>query len=792
MQPILWLNELQDTHLAEVGVTCLQLRQLQAIGCPIQEGFVLPSSLFDYLVNHITWQDTLLQDFPHLNLKFDLKDPLATQELVSSIQDGICHAPIPTLWQTAYSHALSKFHSGWLMLKPYLWAEQSDQSSLPISPLFATTARYCQNQPTTFLTAIQQLWTEVFDIQNILLLQSQGMHLAQVRVSLLVQPLPTPIASGWLQIKKNHGLIQAILGSPQGLWVGESLPEQWVIDLAGKVLSQESGEQSFAHWLRSSPRETIRSEQVIAPPQPIPQHQQQAPILALETVQALTELARSLSQISSPSPITLTWTLHRPSHCRTRQLLAYYIDSDLPLPPPSYWHADTRDAVVPAPAQTEQPDVAWLLKGMGVSSGQRIAPLRVVQSLQDIQPESLADFILVTPTLDTMHLPWLRAAAGCICETGSPVSHGAILSRELGCPAIMGVQGATQALKTGQWVRMDGQSGYIYPHTDSASLTATNNIAQPPSQTQKTCTKLLATISHPDRLAQLNPQTVDGIGLIRGEWLMLNSIAPQAPSTGFSNLSVQHWQQCQQSLRQFIQAVTPSPVFYRLIDFGAIAPEAVSAFDPNRFLPDRALGVPLTGARPACRGIGCHLLDHQLLHAELRMIREIATDGITNLHLILPFVRSVQEVIFVQEQLREAGLQTGIQPPLWIMAEVPSVVYLLDQYAQMNLQGIAIGLNDFTQLLLGADRNHPDFWDCLQTNQSVVMSAVTELVKKAHQLGFQTMLCGELKPYPAEFLTQLMQAGLDAVTVGLSDLDAMHTAIAQAELKISSPSVTDS
>jgi hypothetical protein len=75
MQPIVWLNELQDTHLSEVGAACLQLRQLQGTKDSIQEGFVLPSSLLGYLVDSIDWQDSLLQDFPHLNLKFDLEPP---------------------------------------------------------------------------------------------------------------------------------------------------------------------------------------------------------------------------------------------------------------------------------------------------------------------------------------------------------------------------------------------------------------------------------------------------------------------------------------------------------------------------------------------------------------------------------------------------------------------------------------------------------------------------------------------------------------------------------------------
>jgi pyruvate, water dikinase len=782
MQPIVWLNELQDTHLSEVGVACLQLRQLQGTGCAIKEGFVLPSSLLVHLVDSIDWQNTLLQDFPHLNLKFDLENLLATQDLTNRIQEGILCAPIPTLWKSAWSQAVSSLHQPWLMLKTYLW---SDPSPLVI-PL-SSTGYLCKSQPTDLLQSVRHLWAEIFSIQNILLLKHQGIRLEQIRGSILVQPFPCPVVSGWLQVTKSHCYVQAILGGPQGLWSGEALPEQWVSDATGNILYQQSREQPFAHWLRSTPSSVLSDgDGTLDLPQPIPHHQQQASILSAETLQKLLSLGRSLSQLPFTPPITLAWILHRPPHCHHRQLLLYAVDSDLPLPPPptSLWRSAGMDV-----KQALQPEVDYLLKGIGVSPGQRVAPLLVAQSLQDIHPDSLANTILVTPTLDTIHFSWLRAAAGCICETGSPVSHAAILSRELGCPAIMGVQGATRVLQSGQWVMMDGQSGYIYPHSGAISLPLKNELAPPLHLNEKTRTKLLVTLSHPDRLVQITPHSIDGIGLIRGEWLLLNSLTEH--SSGLGHLSVKHWQACQQSLRKLIQAVSPLPVFYRLIDFGAVNPEVLSFPESHRFSPEGHRGVPFSASQPACRGLNCHLLDHQLLQAELGMLREIVAEGITNLHLILPFVRSVQEVMFCQEQLQALGLHPGKQISLWIMAEVPSVFYLLDRYAQLDLQGIAIGLNDFTQLLLGVDRNHHDFWDCLQTNRSVVMTAVTELVQKAQTLGLQTMLCGELRSYPALFLKQLIQADLGAFSVDLSDLETMHNAIAQAETELAEVASTD-
>jgi pyruvate, water dikinase len=773
MQPLVWLNELQDTHLSQVGAACLLLRQLQKEGCPIQPGFILPSPLLDFLCTKMDWQDTLLQDFLHLNLKLDVEDPASTQEIVNTIQRSLCSVPISPVWEKDWRDALQSLEHPWVILKPYLWTPTT-LSTLTSPCSFA--AQYCQNHPHLFLNTVQKLWAEVFSIQSILTLQAQGIRLEHIQVSILVQALPAPIMSGWLQIRPQACFIQSVLGSPESLWKGEALPEQWVSTSADHIPDHYPPEQCFAYWLTQPPKPYFPDfDQSPTPPKAIPLQQQQQWSLSPQILNRLLKYGRSLQQSISQVPLTLTWILHRSPPDKTPHLCLIHLDEDLPLPPP---------APRPSPLSTHDTsngkEPPYLLKGIGVSAGQIVAPVFVAESLQEIRPESLAQSILVTSSLDTMHLPWLRTAAGCICETGSPVSHGAILARELGCPAIMDAKGATQLFQTGQWVLLDGQSGHIYPHTATIATQPEHLESLSPPQSTKIKTKLLVTTSHPTRfLTSLPLANIDGIGLIRGEWLLLNSLIEDCVVPNLDNLTATHWQHSQNALRTLLEAVAPAPVFYRLIDFGAIQAETRH---PSPFSQASGLGrEPLSAARPQCRGIACHLSDNNAFRAELCMIRNLLDAGFTTMHLILPFVRSVAEVEFCQRQLQEVGLLSHPHLPLWIMAEVPSVLYLLKQYAQMGIQGIAIGLNDFTQLLLGADRNQSDFGDCVRQNQSVVMTAILQLVQQAHTLGLEIMLCGELRQYPSDFLKQLIQAGLNACTVDLGGVEPMRRAIAQAE-----------
>jgi pyruvate, water dikinase len=161
----------------------------------------------------------------------------------------------------------------------------------------------------------------------------------------------------------------------------------------------------------------------------------------------------------------------------------------------------------------------------------------------------------------------------------------------------------------------------------------------------------------------------------------------------------------------------------------------------------------------------------------------LLSQGITNLRLILPYVRSPQEVAFCVEKMRAAGIQPD-QLPLWMMAEVPSVLFALEQYRQLGLQGIAIGSSDLAQLLLGIDRDHAAFREVLNQNRSVLNDAVVQLVQRASALGLSSILCGDLllheQPNP-QWLAQLIQAGLTGVVVELDAIAKTRGAIVQAE-----------
>ena len=214
-------------------------------------------------------------------------------------------------------------------------------------------------------------------------------------------------------------------------------------------------------------------------------------------------------------------------------------------------------------------------------------------------------------------------------------------------------------------------------------------------------------------------------------------------------------------LRQFTAAFAPRPVFYRSLDR--------YAKDPSN---------PTSSSR----GILSYISDPTLFDLELEALKIITTEGFTNLNLILPFVRSVDEFEFCYRRIENIGLTTQSSFQVWIMAEVPSVMFLLPEYIRAGVRGIAIGTNDLTQLLLGVDRDRYTKSD-LNANHPAMQKAIAKLIKIAQENNIECCICGQALDHP-DLIDKLIQWGVDTISVEPEAVNRTYQAIARAEKRI--------
>jgi pyruvate,water dikinase len=231
-----------------------------------------------------------------------------------------------------------------------------------------------------------------------------------------------------------------------------------------------------------------------------------------------------------------------------------------------------------------------------------------------------------------------------------------------------------------------------------------------------------------------------------------------------------------EALRNFAGAFAPRPVTYRTIDFRTN--EFRGLRGGERFEPQEAN--PMIGYRGASR----YVREPDVFALELAALARIWDEGHRNLHVMLPFVRTTRELSGARALIAEAGLLGRPDFELWVMAEVPSVLFNLADYADLGVSGISIGTNDLTQLLLGVDRDSEVLADTFDERDPAVVSYLRQLIPRARELGLQTSICGQAPSVHPEYAELLVRAGIDAVSVNIDVVDRTRALVAAAERRV--------
>ncbi|MEM7770679.1 MAG: putative PEP-binding protein [Cyanobacteria bacterium P01_A01_bin.37] len=570
-----------------------------------------------------------------------------------------------------------------------------------------------------------------------------------------------------------------------------------------------------------------------------------AAVLPADTLKALTQLSTSLSKelntsmsmewvigqkpilspVSSnatPYPTTLldnqqAWLylaqlLPHPLAVQTQLASAHRAAATSRLPLASPHHSAPTPSTSTAPPESSR--AMPLMTALGAAPGQVIAPVWVVD---DTPQQSIAHlpsgYVLVAADVTPDWLLDIKRAGALVSERGGMTCHAAIVARELGIPAVVGASEITQHLRTGDQVLINGDRGTIHRITSSArdasaqttrpsqaasagavpetpsqqSSAPSHPQARPPTRTHSpTRTQLMVSMSQEERLHTLRNLPIDGIGLLRGELLLPSVLNRQSLDTlmrsGQERVLIDHFVD---RLRPFLEAVYPSPVYYRSADlraheFAALLGHAHGLGDRDYATDSMLLDMepnPLLGNH----GTLSYVQNPILFQLELNVLHQLRLEGYEQLHLILPFVRTVEEFVACRQRMLEANLLQFPGFQVWIMAEVPSVLFLLPEYVKAGVSGIAIGTNDLTQLMLAVDRNHPSLSAAFDQRHPAVMRAIEQLVKTAQQLGIPCSICGEAPSQYPELVRQFVKWGVTSISVTASSVEAIHGAIAQVE-----------
>ncbi len=361
--------------------------------------------------------------------------------------------------------------------------------------------------------------------------------------------------------------------------------------------------------------------------------------------------------------------------------------------------------------------------------------------------------ILVTKVTDPDWEPLMKIASGIITEVGGVTCHAAIISRELGIPAIVGVDNATHVLKNNKKITLDctNEIGKVL----SGSVKFSKKVHDV-SKVPKTKTKILVNIGNPDLALDVSQLPVDGVGLARQEFIISSYIGEHPLKMLAEKRGKEYSDKLAEGIAKICSAFYPRKVVVRLSDFKT--DEYRSLIGGDKYEPQESN--PMIGWRGSSRYISKEY--ETAFSLECAALKKVFYNmKFNNLVIMVPFCRTIEEAIAVVKLLKKYSLGNI---PRYVMAEIPSNIILEHEFAKY-FSGFSIGSNDLTQLTLGIDRNNEKLSKEFDERNDAVKILIEQLIKEAHKDGKTVSICGEAPSNYPEFVRFLVKNNIDAISV---------------------------
>jgi pyruvate, water dikinase len=763
-----WLDQIKLQDRAKVGDKAFYLSRIMQRGYPVVPGFVVPAEILRQFLENLNSSESLVADLPHSSLHLDVTNWRQLQQVAGRLRQEILTATVPEQWVNTIFQAAREWQIGCLIFRPTLAISNPTPSTKNISGLLESV--FCRCEPEAIALGLKRTWSQIFRARSLLYWQRSGINLQQINLAVLVQPVENAIASGLLTANSSRWEIEATWGLGIAIALGEVQPDIYYIQPeTGVVLEQHLGNKMLAYGVDHGAFSQPVPNSVLTPDHSclityiLQEAQQKQYALEKEYLQQIIALGSQLvSELGKT--FTIKWTI-------TQQTTSGKLH------------------ITQVSSSQSTPHIHFI-RGLGAAGGRVVATALVIMNPQQKPEELPKGVILVVPTITPDWLPLLQQVGGIITEHGGLTSHAAILARELGITAVVNATSATTLIQTGERLLLDGDRGEVYRikgdskgemekgREENLFFPHHSNPKPPhPSVTSHLpmiATQLLVNLSQSTLIEQVQSLPVDGVGLLRSELMVLNILDGQHPNSwilgGRQAELLELWTE---QIIHFARAFLPRPVFYRSLDWRS--PDLPSLSNSLESSPQSMLGE---------RGTFSYLRNPAVFELELQALKSVQQAGYTNINLLLPFVRTVEEFIFCRRKVEQALLTEVAQFQLWMMAEVPSVLFLLPEYVKAGAAGISIGTNDLTQLLLGVDREQGELVKVFNERHPAVMSAIAQLIQMAQSAGIPCSICGQAPALYPEIIDRLVEWGITSISVEPEAVERTYQAIARAEQRI--------
>jgi pyruvate,water dikinase len=744
---LLWFKEIHKTDIPLVGGKGANLGEMVNAGIPVPYGFVVTAQAYYDFLATTSLKNKIMTELHDL----DVNDSKKLQQVSKNIETAIRAANMPDELEEQikqYYIELCGNKDRYVAVRSSATAEDLPDAS------FA-------GQQETYLNIlgwkdvirkVQDCWASLFEARAIFYRETNHYSHLKIGIAVPVQLMVQSEFSGIMftanPVTNNMDelSVEAAYGLGQPVVSGEVTPDQYLVD-------KKSGKITYKYVSKQTWQMTLAGDKV-----PVSKKFQEVQKIPNKYVLELAHIGMKIEKHYG-RPQDIEWGIEdgKVNIVQSR--------------PVTTLNKEHKNNTAVDTSKSGKPILEGLSASPGVASGKVV----IVKNPSEIDRVKQGD-ILVAEMTNPDYVPAMKRAAAIVTDLGGRTSHAAIVSRELGVPAIVGTEHATKILKTGEMITVDGAAGKVY-EGDIAKIEAVSTIYDEVDVSKlKTATKVYMNLAEPELAGDMSKRNVDGVGLLRAEFIIAN-IGKHPMAFVKEKKQKEFINKLAEGLEEFAKAFSPRPVVYRFNDFKSN--EYANLKGGAEF--EKEEPNPMIGYR----GVSRYIKEPEVFDMEVEAIKIVRNKlGYKNLWVMMPFVRTVQQFRDVKKMLSAAGLRRSGMFKFWMMVEIPSNVILLDEFLDEGVDGVSIGSNDLTMLTLGVDRDNDRVADSYSEMDPAVLASFEKIVTTCHRRKVTCSMCGQAPSVFPELVEMLVKWGATSVSVSPDVIDKTRYIVYEAEKKL--------
>ncbi|PSQ01394.1 phosphoenolpyruvate synthase [Halobacteriales archaeon QS_5_70_17] len=736
---VLWLDEVGSDDLGAVGGKGASLGELTGAGLPVPPGFVVTAGTYRSFI-----EDTGIDEELFSAVDVDSDDSEALAAASERAEELILETPIPEELRAEILEAYDGLDDGEAFVAVRSSATAED---LPDASFAGQQETFLNITREDLVERVKECWASLFTQRAIYYRENKGFDHDVVDIAVVVQKMVAAEKSGVMFTSHPSTgdpeiIIEAAWGLGEAVVSGSVSPDNYVVDRdTAETIEVTVADKKTMMEKDPETGETTKID--------VPEEKRNRKVLEDGEIERLVELGRRVEDHYG-DPQDVEWAIVDGEVFMLQSRPITTIEEG--------GQGKTASATDGSGLQQEDDEV--LLKGLGASPGIASGPVRIVRNLDQLDKVVEGDIIVTEMTTPDM-VPAMKRAAGIITDEGGMTSHAAIVSRELGVPAVVGTGSASQQLDDGRTITLDGDKGTIRSGQQASEEEETDPLEDVRPQNPvkpMTATEVKVNVSIPEAAHRAAVTGADGVGLLRVEHMILST--NKTPQQYIEDHGEEEYvEEIVDGIRGVADEFYPRPVRVRTLDAPTDEFRQLQGGDDEPEEHNPMLGY---------RGIRRSLDRPDAFKHELEAFRRLYDMGYDNVEIMFPLVNDAEDVLRARKLMEEVGIDP--EKRSWgVMIETPSSALAVEEMADVGIDFASFGTNDLTQYTLAVDRNNEHVADRFDELHPSVLKLIADTIETCREHGVATSICGQAgsKPKMVQFLVNegvsSISANIDAV-----------------------------